>query len=191
MRLFLVRHCGPDSPPGRVVEDASLTELGRQQAAATAQELLRWAERGHAFTTLWSSPARRALETAETIAGHIGLPLQVDPAFAGSSGAPERPKLADRSWDSEVEALLAEIQARAWAAATRHVEESDEHAASIIVSHDTTIGALICAALAMPVEGMRRFRIDMGSVSILDFTPRGVRLGLLNETRQLEATATG
>ncbi|HLF71500.1 MAG TPA: histidine phosphatase family protein [Dehalococcoidia bacterium] len=189
MRLFLVRHCEPDSPPGWAVNEAGLTEVGRRQAEATAGHLLHWAEHGHPFTTLFSSPARRAIETAEAIAVHVGLPVQVDAAYAGAFGPPKRPKLAGRPWDSEVEALLTEIQTRAWDAVTRHVEASDEHAASIIVSHDTTLGALICAALGMPVEGMRRFRVDLGSVSILDFTPRGVRLGLLNETRQLEATS--
>jgi broad specificity phosphatase PhoE len=59
------------------IRDPHLTDLGRRQAAAVARALrlssLRW---------LIASPYARALETAEIIAGHLDLPITVEPLIA-------------------------------------------------------------------------------------------------------------
>ena len=80
MRQFLVRHGESVSNlEGRVQgqEDVELSPLGREQARRVAD----WA-RGLAATTaigeIWSSPLRRARETAAVIAVAIGLPLSLD-----------------------------------------------------------------------------------------------------------------
>jgi broad specificity phosphatase PhoE len=67
--IYLVQHGDKVRVPG----DPGLTELGQDQAAATA----RWLA-GAGLQALFSSPLRRARETAAAIAAATGLPVQVD-----------------------------------------------------------------------------------------------------------------
>ena len=73
LRLFLVRHAQARNTPGTSYEDASLSAIGRTQAAAVARA---WAERPP--DALYASPATRARETAELIGVAAGLPVTVD-----------------------------------------------------------------------------------------------------------------
>ena len=67
--IYLVQHAEKERVPG----DPGLTELGRGQAAVTAG----WLQRME-LHALYSSPLRRAQETAEPIARVTGLPVQLD-----------------------------------------------------------------------------------------------------------------
>jgi broad specificity phosphatase PhoE len=69
-RVYLVQHGEKEPLPG----DPGLTELGRQQAARTG----RWLA-GLGITALWTSPMRRARETAGCIASVTGLAARSDP----------------------------------------------------------------------------------------------------------------
>ena len=73
LRLFLVRHAQARNAPGTSYEDASLSALGRAQAAAVARAC---AERRP--NALYASPAPRARETAGLISAATGLPMTVD-----------------------------------------------------------------------------------------------------------------
>ncbi|HEX9529913.1 MAG TPA: histidine phosphatase family protein [Acidimicrobiales bacterium] len=68
MKLLLVRHSEPD--PGRDVLDPPLTENGRRLAAATGEWLA-----GEGIACVYSSSSRRAVETAELIAGSVDAPV--------------------------------------------------------------------------------------------------------------------
>lgn len=77
MIAHFLRHgeSASNAAPGRDLSDLTgdrLTELGRRQAQEAAAGLgcLR-------LTRLWSSPMRRALETAEPIAAALGLEIEV------------------------------------------------------------------------------------------------------------------
>ena len=67
--IYLVQHGDKERLPG----DPGLTQLGRSQAAATA----RWLQ-GTGLHALYSSPLRRARETAEPIGRVTNLAIQVD-----------------------------------------------------------------------------------------------------------------
>ncbi len=67
--IFLVQHAEKEPGPG----DPGLTATGRQQAGRTAQWLY-----GCGLNAVYSSPQRRALETAEHIAAAAGLRLRRD-----------------------------------------------------------------------------------------------------------------
>ena len=67
--IYLVQHGDKERMPG----DPGLTELGRDQAAVTARRL-----KGTGLHALYSSPLRRARETAEPIGHATGLAIQVD-----------------------------------------------------------------------------------------------------------------
>ena len=89
MEITLVRHGQPDwEPEGRAVDHPGLTEHGHAQARCTAEAL-----RDEHFDGLYVSPLQRARETAQPIAGALGLePVVHDwlrelrlPELAGSS----------------------------------------------------------------------------------------------------------
>jgi broad specificity phosphatase PhoE len=67
--IYLVQHGDKERLPG----DPGLTQLGRSQAAATA----RWLQ-GTGLHALYSSPLRRARETAEPIGRVTNLAIHVD-----------------------------------------------------------------------------------------------------------------
>ncbi len=74
MEIVLIRHGQPDwEPDGRAVDHPVLTPIGVKQARLTAQAL-----EGERFGALYTSPLQRALDTAEPIAGALGLELRVE-----------------------------------------------------------------------------------------------------------------
>jgi broad specificity phosphatase PhoE len=89
---YLVQHGAKEALPG----DPGLTALGRDQAARTACWFARIG-----LTALYSSPLRRARETAEPIARAAGLAVQVDSRLRDrvnwQAGQPLDQFLAD--WD--------------------------------------------------------------------------------------------
>jgi probable phosphoglycerate mutase len=80
MELLLIRHALPvrideghvDGPA-----DPALAELGHTQAAALAEWLA-----GEQIDAIWSSPMRRARETAAPVAARLGLDVTVDDGLA-------------------------------------------------------------------------------------------------------------
>jgi broad specificity phosphatase PhoE len=69
MVIYLVQHGEKERVPG----DPGLTALGKEQAAATAL----WFQRIE-LTAVYSSPLRRARQTAQPIAAIAGLSVRVD-----------------------------------------------------------------------------------------------------------------
>jgi broad specificity phosphatase PhoE len=79
MELVLVRHALPvriDATDHGGPADPGLSELGQRQAARVVEALAH-----DDVDALYSSPAARALETAEPLAAKLGLPLQVEPGI--------------------------------------------------------------------------------------------------------------
>lgn len=76
-RICLVRHGETDWNVERRLQgqlDIPLNETGVAQARATARGLI-----GQQFTALYSSDLGRARQTAEALAGVVGLPIQFQP----------------------------------------------------------------------------------------------------------------
>jgi broad specificity phosphatase PhoE len=68
--VIVVQHGEKERRPG----DPGLTADGRQQASVTAT----WLKDNVAVRAVWSSPLRRAAETAQQIAAAVGLEVQLD-----------------------------------------------------------------------------------------------------------------
>jgi probable phosphoglycerate mutase len=80
VELVLVRHALPvriDSTPDGSPADPGLAALGHEQAARVVAGLA-----GDEVTAIYSSPARRALETAAPVAAALGLELVIEPGLA-------------------------------------------------------------------------------------------------------------
>ncbi|HJO23086.1 MAG: histidine phosphatase family protein [Myxococcota bacterium] len=69
MEIVLARHAQPDwEPTGRAVDDPGLTQLGHEQAKLTAESLS-----DQRFDAFYTSPLRRAIETAQPISDALGI----------------------------------------------------------------------------------------------------------------------
>jgi broad specificity phosphatase PhoE len=147
---FNVHYGKTRQDPG--LRDPGLTELGRRQVAATAEIL-----RGHEIREILASPYTRTLETAEIVAGVLGLPMTVDPVvgeravFTCDIGTPRRglierwphvtlDHIADQWWPAieESEAALDE-RCRAFRA---RVAEAGGWRGVLVVTHWGVIRAL-------------------------------------------------
>ena len=73
IRLFLIRHAQARNAAGTSYDDASLSALGRMQGDAVAGAIA-----ARQPDALFASPAPRARQTADLIAGAAGLPVAVD-----------------------------------------------------------------------------------------------------------------
>ena len=79
--ITLLRHGESDGNAAGIIQgqlDHPLTALGRQQAEILAR---RWKARGVTFDFVIASPLSRARQTAEIVAGELGLTLELDPVW--------------------------------------------------------------------------------------------------------------
>lgn len=200
MRLILVRHGQtPHNADGLVQgrADIPLSELGRQQAAALAAALA-----GEAIAAIVSSPLRRARDTAAAIAASRGLIVSEEPdliemnvgVMEGLSGAEMRSRYPQvlRRWlepGGTVVPLpggesLAAVQERAWRAVSRLCQRYPNDTV-VAVTHNFVIVSLVCQAIGLPLDGFRRFRIDVASRTTLEIGPERWLLLHLNDTCHL------
>lgn len=99
-----------------------LTELGREQAQHAAESL---ADRG--VVRLLSSPATRALETAEIIGTHLGLEVEFEPL------------LLEKGLDENYTNVLVRVQQ----VIDKHGVDRDLPGHTVAVSHGDTIGLAV------------------------------------------------
>jgi broad specificity phosphatase PhoE len=127
------------------IRDPRLTDEGRAQAAAAARALA-----GEGIARLVTSPYMRALETAEIVAGALGVPITVTPlvgeraAFACDVGTPTPdlrrrwPALAldhlDETWWPTLEESEEALHRRC-AAFRREIAEAPDWHHVAVVSH--------------------------------------------------------
>lgn len=164
--------------------DLPLIELGVQQGTALAREIAR---RGEA-TRIVTSPLLRAQQTAELIAQHTGLPVEVDDRFAECSFG---------EWDghtfTEVRDKWPEEMAQ-WLASTAVAPPGgesfdmcqmrvrrglrgllNEHPGEtvVVVAHVTPIKLLVTDAVGAPVDSIYRMELPPCSISKVAWFPDG------------------
>ncbi len=176
---------------GRI--DRPLSELGTRQAAALATAL---ADCG--AVRVWSSPLRRAVETATPIAAALGLSVEIDARLVELDyGAWEGRPLAEVSadewaqWRADADFAppggesLRAVRARidAW---LRDMLIADGPV--VAVSHMSPIKAAICSALDTDDRATWRMHLDLAAVSRL--ARRGGSLALVGYNATFPPTAT-
>jgi broad specificity phosphatase PhoE len=124
-----------------------LTDLGREQAQDAAEAL---ADRG--VVRLLSSPATRALETAEIIGAHLGLEVEVEPL------------LLEKGLDENYTNVLVRVQ---------QIFDRDLPDHTVAVSHGDTIGLAVGL-----LSGQRPEPAANGSVTSVDPATREVSVTL-------------
>ena len=200
MKLILARHGETDWNRDNRIQghsDIGLNERGKEQARCLASQL-----KEEIITAIYTSPLRRAWETALTIAEFHQLPVQVEPDLAeldvgemdGLTFEQMRNKYGDilREWVRDAGPVkmpqgesLEELQGRAWAAIQRMLQKHPEGTV-IVVSHNFAISTIICQAIGLALCDFRKLGLSVASISMLDLTERGgARLMLLNDTCHL------
>lgn len=199
LRIILVRH-GESSwnEEGRVqgFRDTELSEKGKQQAQLVAQALSE-----EKITAVYSSPLKRALDTARAIAQVHHLEVDTDTDLKEINlGELEGLTLDElrsqhseflRQWAEGKSSYrmpggesLAELQERAWEAIQRIVQ-SHPQGVIVITSHTFTNLVIICRALELELSHFRRLKQDVAAINILDYEESGFSLKLLNDTCHL------
>lgn len=204
LKLILVRHGETPWNEARRVQgsgsDTELSEKGRLQAQCLARAL-----RGEPVAAVYSSPLRRARQTAEAIAAVSGLRVALEPdlreiaagdlegrPLEGLGGALGRFMVPGE--DGSIPHLpggegLEELQVRAWGA-VREIIAAHRSGRVVAVSHYFAILTIICGALGFPLATARRLRVAPGSLNIIGFASTGPLLLALNDTCHLPPEAS-
>jgi len=198
----LVRHSETDwNHEGRVQgsgSDRELTETGKQQAESIGLRL-----RQENIQAIYSSPLQRALDTAQAIARHHQVEVQIEPSLseidAGElegvlikkRGSYLNQLLARERGDESISKLhggelLTEVQQRAWSTIQRLADKHGD-GVIVVVSHYFVILSIICSVLGLSLFEMGRLKLDVGSISTIVFDERGARLALFNDDCHLAA----
>jgi len=204
LKLILVRHGETYWNDERRVQggdsDIELNDTGLEQARKLAAFL-----ENEPIISILSSPLQRAIATAEVIASHHQLPVEVDQGLRELRvGELEGMSVSNLSttfsqflmqwWhDGGVIKLpngesLVELQKRAWKAVERLLErhktspEHNEETTVVVVSHYFVTLAIILKALNLPLDCFTKFKVDLGGISILEIQDYGIRLLTFNDT---------
>jgi probable phosphoglycerate mutase len=179
--------------------DVPLSQAGRQQAKSLAEHL-----KSIPFEALYSSPLKRALETAHLVAASVGLRPIADARLVELDyGQWEGKTLAEimendpktfRAWDANPAQVAPPGGESGLEAQQRVVSFLDFLAARhpqgnvLVVSHKTVCRLAICHVLGMsPSEYRRRLVLNNAALSIIQTQPYGWQLITFNDTSHLSA----
>ncbi|MBC8274902.1 MAG: histidine phosphatase family protein, partial [Chloroflexi bacterium] len=183
IRLILVRHGETAWNQERRIQggssDVELSELGRKQV-----ERLGLALKETKIDAIYSSPLKRALDTATAIASHHQLTVQVEPDLREMEvGELEGVSIADTGinfsqfllqWrqGQGLEKLpggesVADLADRLWAT-IQSINKKHRQETVVVVSHYFAVVATICKALGWPLTRLERIRLQTSSISIID-----------------------
>ena len=183
---------------GRI--DIDLNETGRRQADAVARRLSHWR-----IGSIYSSPLKRAWQTAEPIAAACGLEVttlggmeDVDyGSWAGLSAEEARTQYPE-AFETWVHTPLStqfpqgeslrRVQVRAWSTLDG-VCSAHEGETVALVSHVVVNRALICAALGLVGDAFWKIGQDNAAINVLMALHGRYRVLLLNDTCHLESLA--
>ena len=210
MRIVLVRHGETEwNKLGRIqgISDLGLNETGRRQAKALAQAL-----KNEMVEAIYTSPLKRARDTAYAIARHhqvevvilFGLRELDAGEVDGLTYEEMRIQYGDflERWITDCTAVrppggctLHELQDQAWASIQEIIKrqhqmaaegEENEKGVVVVVAHFFPILSILCKALGLDLSECRRMRLDLASMCTLDFNPSRTVLVSLNDTCHLQ-----
>jgi probable phosphoglycerate mutase len=200
--MVLVRHGASVLSPERRFSGRVDVPLSPDGAAQARQVASRLAKRPDVKAVV-SSPLRRARRTAETIAEALGLTVTTDDDLVETDfGDWEGLTFAEvqQRWPDLLTAWLAspEIappQGESFVATAERVLRARDRlvaayptASVVVVSHVGPVKTLLRAALDAPPQSMFRMRIDVASVSEIDWYPDGpATVRLVNDVHHLGA----
>jgi probable phosphoglycerate mutase len=173
--------------------DTPLNAQGRQQANNVALKL-----RERNIQAIYSSPLKRAIETAQIIAGHHKLGVVIEKSLreieAGKLEGATSAELGKRFSEILIQdgvlkrmpggESLVDVQQRSWDF-IQQISRNQSGKELVIVSHYFAILVMICSALMLPLSYITQFRLSTGSISIINLDEEEARLELFNDTGYL------
>lgn len=196
-KIILARHGETDwNREKRIQGGASnppLNEEGRRQAESLALRLSQYK-----IQAIYSSPLKRALETAEAIAGYHQIEIVVEPSLREIEAGVLEGVTTNELGKLFSEILtkdgvskkvpggesLAELQERSWGI-IQHLRQKYADGDLVVVSHYFAILSIICSVLMLPLSHITRLRLDTGSISVINLDNQTARLELFNDTGYL------
>lgn len=198
--MILIRHAESTWNQARRVQghmNPGLSDRGRAQAALLASRL-----RGRPFAGLYTSPLRRALETASVLGESVGFHAQpVDGlqeirlgAWEGKTAEEIRAiygNAYDRWHDSPLEAPgppggeeIRAFQQRA-IAALEDLRKEHPDGNVLVVTHGGVIKVYLCSILGLDLNRMFWLKTDNTAVTEILFNRETANVALLNDTCHL------
>ena len=161
--------------------DTDLSETGRIQA-----EKLGLAMRHVPLTAIYSSPLRRALDTARAIAKHHNLQIRQEPGlreiYVGEMEGMQVSALntnftqflldcqtGGEAVDFKGGENLGQFRDRVWESIQKIVSENRDGNVAV-VSHYFVTAVIVCHALGLPLTHLTRIRIQPSGQTILEFS---------------------
>ena len=197
MTVFhLLRH-GEPAIFGRLngrLPGVGLSENGRAEAATQARRLA-----GEKIEAIYSSPMQRTRETAEIIAGRLGLPIRyredvIEIDYGEWTGLTFDQIRQDERWQmwSRSRSIAAVPGGESWRQVHERVvgalfdlRQAHPEGSVVIVSHGDVIRAAMLFALGMPLDFYSRIEIAFASLSTIRLDGAGIRVSGLNEWPRL------
>jgi broad specificity phosphatase PhoE len=200
VRLLLVRHgesVWNEEERIQGQQDAPLSELGRKQAKALGRRLC-----DEPITACYSSPLRRATETAQEILSALTSPPPII----------TMPELMERrfgEWEGKCLSDLDKVEFARWLAAhqlpappdgesmgelllrveqgLRRILTEVPKGSVLVVGHGGSLKAMLCVLLRLPPTSFARLRIDNASLTIVEVQSGQASLVVFNDTCHLQA----
>jgi len=193
-RIILVRHGKTDWNQELRIQggssDTPLNEEGRYQAEKLALRLSRCN-----IQAIYSSPLKRAFETAQMIAKHHNIEVVVEKSLreieAGDMEGLTSAELGVRfselltrdgvSYRVPKGESLVDLQQRSWNF-IQSINRVHVRSELVVVSHYFAVLTILCSALMVPLSHITRFRLSTGCINILNLDEKEARLELFNDT---------
>lgn len=204
-RFCLVRHGETDWNAERRLQgqlDIPLNTQGQRQARQLADAV---AAAGHRFDALYSSPLRRAYDTAEPLAHAVGLSVATLPTLMERHfGAMQGARLGDaaqthpQAWAAYAERSLhhdlyggESIQAFADRIHAAVNQLAHQHCGQriLLVAHGGVLDMIYRLASGQPLQGQRMIVVPNASLNWLSHDGQGWQVDLWADTRHLGETA--
>jgi len=201
-RLIIVRHGQTAWNEGegerlRGRADLDLDEAGLRQAAAAATRLTKWG-----VAAVYSSPLRRAMRTAETLAKPRGLQVQpleglIDIDYGRWQGLSLREAEADDPglytlWLDNPHLVtfpggegLEQVRSRATAAVETVVSRHPEQTV-VLVSHKVVCKVLLCHLLGVDNSHFWQIHQELCAINVIEMEKDSPLIMLLNDTCHLK-----
>jgi broad specificity phosphatase PhoE len=180
IKIILVRHAETDWNKEKRIQgslsDTPLSETGKHQVKCVAGRL-----RSESIQAVYSSPLKRALHTAEAIAGEHGLEVdtfdtlreinvgELEGTLSSDVKMPFDQFVCRRDGSDELQKLpggesLNDVQRRAWDTISSLASKHNE-GTIVVVTHYFVIMAIVCRVLNLPLTQVMRLRLRNGTVT--------------------------
>ena len=200
-RVFVVRHGETDGNQQKIYRgrwDLPLNGTGRIQAARTGVAL-----KGIRFSSMYTSPLRRATETAAAIVaaqaqtGVLQEPALIDIDYGDWSRVADidverRFPEPHQRWQDAPETVvfpngegLADVRSRV-EPFLRRLGAGPADSQVLLVSHRVTIKVILCVVLGLGDSGFWRVAVDTTSLSVVNIDAGGMDLLSSNDTCHLK-----